>query len=314
MGVEIELQGIAIAELAELVADILPGVATAVSSAEYRIDVPDGGPWRVEIDFALLKELAREQGPDGGRDADLLAALAVDALRAASSVIVPCEIVSPPIPVDRLPARMDTLVDTLRRAGAKGTRQSFLYAFGLHLNIEPPDLVADKIVRYLKAFICLYDWIADESQIDLSRRMTPYVDAYGRDYELLVADPGYSPDMAQLIDDYLVYNPTRDRALDMLPMFSHLDEERVRRVVDDPLVKSRPAFHYRLANSSVDEPGWSIASPWNLWMVIETLAEDPDRLDECARLFMEDRQRLLHGFHKRWVTTVRDWLSGDGAS
>jgi len=314
VGVEIELQGIAVQDLAALVAATLNGEATAVSSAEYSIDVPDHGSYRVEIDFALLKQLARERDPDVGGDADLFAALAVDALQAASSVVVPCEIVTPPIPLDQLPTTMDPLVEALRRAGAKGTRQSLLYAFGLHLNVEAPSLDADTITRYLRAFICLYDWIADESQIDLSRRMTPYINAYGRDYELLVANPGYAPGLAGLIDDYLAHNPTRDRALDMLPMFAQLDEERVRQVVDDPLVKARPAFHYRLANSSVDEPGWSIASPWNLWMHIETLAQDPARLDECARLFIEDRQRLLHGFRKQWVAELREWLAGADAS
>jgi len=314
VGVEIELQGIAVADLAALVAATLGGEATALSSAEYSIDVPGHGTYRVEIDFALLKQLARERDPDTGGDADLFAALAVDALQAASSVVVPCEIVSPPIPLDRLPATMDPLVDALRQAGAKGTRQSLLYAFGLHLNVETPSLDADTITRYLRAFVCLYDWIADESQIDLSRRMTPYIDAYGRDYELLVADPDYAPDLARLIDDYLAHNPTRDRALDMLPMFTHLDERRVRQVVDDPLVKARPAFHYRLANSSVDEPGWSVAYPWNLWMQIETLAQDPARLNECARLFIEDRQRLLHGFHKQWVAELRNWLAGADGS
>ena len=118
VGVEIELQGIAVEDLAALVAATLDGEATVVSSAEYSIDAPGHGTYRVEIDFALLKQLARERDPDVGSDADLFAALAVDALQAASSVVVPCEIVSPPIPLDRLAATMDPLVDALRRVQA----------------------------------------------------------------------------------------------------------------------------------------------------------------------------------------------------
>jgi hypothetical protein len=33
------------------------------------------------------------------------------------------------------------------------------------------------------------------------------------------------PDLDTLIDDYLEYNPTRNRALDFLPLFLHLDED-----------------------------------------------------------------------------------------
>jgi hypothetical protein len=310
VGVEIELQGIDIGELAALTAATLGGEVTPASAVEFDIEVPQQGDYRVEVDFALLKALARERRravPEGGEG---LMDFAVDLLSDVSSVTVPCEIVAPPIAMDAVAGPMDALVEALREAGAKGTRHSLLYAFGVHLNVEPPDLEATTIVRYLRAFVCLYDWILDEGEVDLSRRLSPYIKPYDRDYDLLVADPDYAPDWPTLIDDYLRYNPTRDRALDMLPMFAHVDEERVRATVDDPLVKARPAFHYRLANSCVGEPGWTIARPWNRWLEIERLAHGEKELATLARAFARDRSRVLRTVDKRWVSEVREWLSG----
>lgn len=311
VGVEIELQGIDIEDLAALTAATLGGEVTPVSAVEFDIEVPEQGDYRVEVDFALLKELARERRravPEGGEG---LMDFAVDLLNDVSSVTVPCEIVAPPIAMEAVAEPMDALVRALREAGAKGTRHSLLYAFGVHLNVEPPDLEAATIARYLRAFVCLYDWIVDEGEVDLSRRLSPYIKPYDRAYDLLVADPEYAPDWPTLIDDYLEYNPTRDRALDMLPMFAHMDEERVRATVDDALVKARPAFHYRLANSCVDEPDWTIANPWNRWMEIERLAAGGRDLATLASAFARDRSRMLRTVDNRWASEVREWLAGD---
>ena len=165
-----------------------------------------------------------------------------------------------------------------------------------------------KIAAYLQAFVCLYDWILDEGQVDLSRRMTPYIDPYPKDYDLLITGADYRPDWPSLIGDYLSHNPTRDRAMDMLPMFASVDEERVRDATDDPLIKARPAFHYRLANSCVDEDGWSIAHPWNRWMQVERLAADRERLARVCAAFRTERQRILQKIDKRWVSKVKAWL------
>ena len=308
VGIEIELQGIDANELAELTAETLGGTVERVSSVEFNVDVPDFGEFRVEVDFKLLKELAREgEGRSDAGDEGLMN-FAIDLLGGASAVLVPCEIVSPPMPMQSMPEPMDALVERLRAAGAKGTRQSVLYAFGVHLNVEPPDLEAGTVLDYLRAFVCLYDWIVEESRVDVSRQITPYIRPYKRDYDLLIADPDYAPDWPGLIDDYLEHNPTRDRAMDMLPMFAHVDEERVAAVVDDPLIKPRPAFHYRLANSCIDEDNWSIANPWNRWVPIERLAADADALRACLRGFAQDRERMLRNVDKRWARESRQWV------
>ena len=101
----------------------------------------------------------------------------------------------------------------------------------------------------LKSFFCLYDWMIDVERPDLARRVTPYINHFESDYIKLVLNRDYDPTIEQLIDDYLEYNPTRNRNLDMLPLFAFIDEKRVRSVVDDPRVNARPTFHYRLPNT-----------------------------------------------------------------
>lgn len=308
VGVELELSGIAVDELASLTAETLGGTVERVSSVEFNVAVPRFDDFRVEVDLKLLKDLAREREARIDEGDKSLMDFAVDLLDGASAILVPCEIVTPPLPIRELAEPLDLLVQRLREAGAEGTQRSFLYAFGVHLNVEPPDLEASTIVDYLRAFVCLYDWIVHEGEVDASRQMSPFIRRYDKAYELLVADPDYKPGWSQLIDDYLAHNPTRDRAMDMLPMFAAIDEARVRNVVDDPLIKARPAFHYRLANSCVDEDEWSIAAPWNHWMRIERLALDPDALSTCGIAFAEDRGRVLRGVDKRWLHEVRQWL------
>jgi len=306
VGVEFEFQGVAVHELAGVVATTLRGESRQVSDAEYEVAVPGQGDYRVEIDFALLKKMASDKS-----DADETSAaedLAVDLMAAASSLFVPCEVVAPPLPMTDLAAPMEALTRAIREAGGQGTRQSPVYAFGVHLNVEPPDLSPATVSAYLKAFVCLYDWIVWAGEVDLSRRITPFIDRFPKEYEALVTRPDYAPDWRNLIADYLALNPTRNRALDMLPMFATVNEEAVSAAVEDDLVKARPAFHYRLANCCIDEPHWSIAAPWERWLKIEHLANDTDLLQSCCAAFQADRERLISNIDNRWRDEVQAWL------
>lgn len=304
VGVEIELQGIRVDALAALVARVLGGEVRERSTAHFEVVTSDSASWRVEVDMQLLQELARE-----ARDGDPIKGLLADALGAASSLLVPCEIVSPPLPMDRLARPMADLVTALHEAGARGTRHTPWYAFGLHFNVDLPNLDVSTQLAFLQAFVCAYDWLRWHGRVDPARRLTPYIDGYPRDFELLVTDPGYAADQDTLIDDYLAHNPTRNRALDLLPLFQHLDPERVRAVVDDDLVKPRPALHYRLANSSVDEPDWSIRHPWAEWVALERLAGDPAALAACCEAFRTHRSQLLHPVTANWRKASEQWLS-----
>jgi hypothetical protein len=312
LGVELEMAGLDIDALSVLVADHVHGEVKAVSRYEHVVHGDAAGDWQVELDFAYLKERGRDDAAEREDDAEQgvfaqLDGAAEELLAAGSRMLVPMEVVTPPLPMDRLDD-LDLLVARLRDAGARGTRDGLAFAFGLHLNPELPDTDAVTMTRYLKAFLCLFDWLKAESQVDLLRRMTVYIDPFPRDYVRRVVDPDYWPDLATLVDDYLAANPTRNRALDMLPPFAEVDEARVRAVVDDDRIKPRPALHYRLPNCEIDEPGWGVRDAWLDWLQVEHLAGDDDRLPRVCAAFCEHLDRPLGRLMGDWAESVAPWL------
>jgi hypothetical protein len=223
---------------------------------------------------------------------------------------VPIEVVAPPIALDQL-SRLDTMVRALRIAGAQGTDESFIAAYGVHINPEIPEQTPEVIHRYLRAFALLQWWLMDAHELDPMRRLTPYINPWPEAYLLEVLsldDPGQN----ELIDSYLTHNPTRNRALDMLPLFAHLDRERVQGVVEDRRVKSRPTFHYRLPNCRIEQSDWSLARSWRLWCTVEALAWDDDALNTLGAAFLDAQRPLLGVAHADWIETVSLWLADRG--
>lgn len=306
IGVEIELGGLELEAVVAVVADFFGGRIAEHGRYERAILGDPAGPWQVEIDFAWLKELGRRERDAGDALAGLEEA-GEDLVRAASAWMVPVEVVSPPLPLARL-AEVDALIARLRAAGAQGTGGSLINAFGLQINPEVPATDATTLRRYLQAFLCLFDWLQGRAQVDLARRLTAFVAPFPKAYVRLVVDPDYRPDLAGLIDDYLAANPTRNRALDLLPLFLHLDPERVRRVVDDPRVTARPTLHYRLPNSEVDRPGWGVRPVWEDWLQIEHLVAEPERLATLCRAYADFLDRPLSGLIEDWTIESRAWL------
>ncbi|MDX1556625.1 MAG: amidoligase family protein [Xanthomonadales bacterium] len=307
VGVEIELQGIAVDELAKVVCAAIGGDIHEVSRSEFELEVPSQGTYRIEVDYALLKELAKEEA-QGGNDDMLSQDWVLEALDTISAIVVPCEIVSPPLPMETIGEPMDAIVNAVREAGANGTNASIAYAFGVHLNVEPPDMQAATILSFMRAFVCLFDWLVWAGKVDLSRRVTPYINSFPRDYQALILDSDYDPDFATLTADYLEHNATRNRALDMLPMLASVDENAVFDAVDDDRVNARPTFHYRLENSCVDEPDWSIADSWNRWFKVEQLAADEDARSMLCAEMLADADRFLHPVDNHWRKRVQSWV------
>jgi hypothetical protein len=164
------------------------------------------------------------------------------------------------------------------------------------------------LLRYLQAFLCLYDWLQWRADMDLTRRLTVFVDPFPKEYVRRVVDPDYQPELGALIDDYLHANPTRNRALDLLPLFLHLDEKRVRAKVKDPRVKPRPALHYRLPDCEIDRPDWGLRTVWVDWLQVEHLAAEPDRLRKICGAYSDFLDRPLGGLFKNWQEKVTPWL------
>lgn len=306
VGVELEMGGLDIDTLSRLVAHHVGGNVEVISRYEHVVHGDSAGDWIIELDFAYLKQKGRE-----GRDPRAVLAgvdeAAESLVRAGAAQIVPLEVVSPPLPMDRL-TDMDRLVEGLRAAGARGTTHSLVYAFGMQVNPEMPATDAATIAHYLKAFLCLFDWLKARAKVDFARRLTVYVDPFPTNYVRKVVNPEYAPDLPTLIDDYLEANPTRNRALDMLPLFAHLDEGRVRAVVDDTRIKSRPALHYRLPNCEIDRPDWGIHVAWADWLQVERLAADPDRLEALCTRYTAVLDRPIGRLLENWAEQVASWL------
>lgn len=313
VGVEIEFAGLMGSRIVDVVVDCLGGETIRDSAAEYRIARTRIGDLRVELDSQLLQRLAEDQSGDAAEYPDWLAEVSdwtTDLIGRLASRIVPWEVVTGPLAMDAL-APLDDLVDALRRAGALGTRHAPHYAFGLHLNPELPDLDAATVRAWFKAFLCLKDWLRLRCRPDLLRTMSPYISDFDPDYVRRVVAPAYRPSLPSFMDDYLEANPTRNRSMDLLPLFAEIDEARLRRQIDDPLVKARPTLHYRLPNCEIDDPDWSIGQIWEDWLEVERLAADDARLDEMGEAYAA----WLHGFRlpfdDTWGRETPRWLERD---
>lgn len=300
VGVELEMAGLRPEAVARAVVDTIGGQIETRNAFVTDITGADAGDFRVELDADVLKsrtyqtylsEMGIEIGD--GQTREHLETI----LSRIAGLVVPIELVCPPVPwcelevIDRIRARLQQL-------GARGTEASAFYAFGLQLNIEAARLDADYLLAILRAFLLRYDHLIEHEQVDLSRRITPFIQSHPEEYVVHVLQPDYAPDIDELIEDFLRLTPTRNRPLDMLPLFAHIDRDRVMAApVETELIKPRPAFHYRLPSCRIDDPQWSLADAWNRWVGIEQLADDRERINrEC-------RHRLSQS------GPLRQWLS-----
>ncbi len=308
-GFEFEFAGPDIKTSARIVGDVFGGEHLVRSTFEHVLR-SELGDFSIEIDASLLKDKKYEKP---------LRAIGIDpqktntewleiALLDTFSTLVPIEIGTPPIPIDQLD-RLDDLRQRLHDARAKGTRASILYAFGFHINPELPSEDPAVIRDFLRAFMLLYPWMKQRAEVDMTRRISPFINSFPDDYARLILRPDYPASRQRLIDDYLQHNPTRNRPLDMLPVLAHLDRARVIRRVEDPhLVKPRPAFHYRLPNCMLDEPDWRVAREWNTWVAVERLAYDPARLAEMSRDYLQADRQSFKPFVDKWPAVLESYI------
>jgi hypothetical protein len=268
-----------------------------VKRDRYNFEVKDSrlGDFRVKLDSRLGHSQRVRPGLLGETQAKLSSLIG-----SAASLVVPIEIVAPPIPIQRLPA-LDELLYRLRAAGAEGTEASVLFAFGLHLNPEVPRLEPDCITAIVKAFAMLSPWLWRATAPDAMRRLLGFAEPFPEDYVRRVAREDYWPEFAGLMDDYLASNPTRNRDLDLLPLLTFLDEDHVRRRLPDVKINARPTFHYRLPDTRLDDPDRGVVTEWNRWVAVERLAEDRELLAAVCRAYLNH-----DGKPDTWVDRVSD--------
>jgi hypothetical protein len=306
VGVEIEFSGLELEPAARLVRDLYGGRIEQQDKHSFAVLETSLGRVEVELDASYAHP--RDRGPETLESSikDKLAGLQDKLATTLGDVVslwLPYEVVAPPIVIERLP-ELDRLIVALRKNRAKGTHSSLIYGFGLQLNPEVAKIEADDLRRHLQAYLLLSPWLRAEVDVDPTRRVLPFTEPFPSAYLDAALSPTYRPELAGLIDDYLTHNPTRNRELDLLPLFAHIDPERVVRAVPEQKVKSRPTFHYRLPNSRIDEPQWGgVVEEWNRWVRVERLAFDQRRLDEAIAAY-----RAHRGTQKDWVERSRQWL------
>lgn len=313
-GFEFEVGNVSIEEVAKALHDKFGGTIKKTSPFEFHIEELEIGDLKIERDTQLLTSLKyrdwlQELGVDfsPGSDAEKIEH-EVDKL---SRWLVPCELVTSPIPFSKFD-QLETMVSVLKDVGAEGTQESLHYAFGLHINPEVPSMEVDVILPFVQAFLLMSDWIIDDSDTDFSRRfLTKYIDPFPGSYAELILDNDYCPSMMQFMDDYLEHNPTRNRPLDMLPIFYEVDKDRLMDALPEEqksLIKGRPAFHYRLPDCRVGEPGWSAAAEWNRWVFIEQIAENSNLREKLIQMWKKEQSTFSLNHKSSWIKQVGQFI------
>lgn len=308
IGVEIEMAGVTLETMADAVIAEFGGHLQADDPFVFHVCDSEVGDFVLELDARVLKDRAyREHLGRLGIELDDADQAALERwLADAAGRLVPHEMVAPPIPVAMLP-RLDRVRATLQQAGALGTERALLYAFGLQLNIEIAQRDPESLLAILRAFVLMVEVLTTAGAIDLARRLSPYIRPFPGSFVRTILEPGFRPDMGGLIDTYLEHNPTRNRPLDLLPLFAEIDPERVAAApVEHELVKPRPAFHYRLPNCEIDNPDWSLATPFNGWVEVERLAADHERLRHLGEEYLERPAQALGRWADDWARRLRD--------
>jgi len=313
VGFELEFSGIELNDVAQLIANLFNGTPRQVNKFLHYVNGTQYGDFKIELDTALLKdekylEFLDKIGIDI-RNHPIQHSIE-DALAKISSLIVPYEIAAPPLPINNLDP-IERIREQLQKNQAAGTKDSFIYAFGLHINPEVPATDLKTILDYFRSFLLLYRWIFEESGIDLARRISPFINEFPSEYVKIVLSPDYAPDSPRFAADYLDYNPTRNRTLDLLPLIGYINRDLFPEI-REMNVSTRPTFHYRLPNCLIDDPSWTIAREWKYWVIIERLANKPEKMNELIENYFELMESNKLDFKNQWNIKVKKWLQKNG--
>ena len=277
VGVEIEFALVEAHYAADAVARAIGGRVRREGLHRAVIEESPIGRVKFELDTRFAKPADKPDIIDRALEEFDLRETAADMLAA----VVPVEMITEPL--DRAGLEiLDTAIAALRKAGAVGTRHSPINAFGMHLNIalDPCDPVL--AVRIAAAYAFVEPWLRRQMEVNLSRRATPFVDPYPPGYLRTLARAfagGEAPGLGGFLAIYVDWNPTRNRGLDMWPMLGFLDRAAAEEALGAPVKGPRPAFHYRLPDSDIENPRWTPRGDLARWERIEALAETPEAFE-----------------------------------
>ncbi|RBI86362.1 hypothetical protein DRV85_06335 [Rhodosalinus halophilus] len=261
VGIEVEFGALPPERAAEICEDRFGGDLRQVSASEWRLEGSRVGNLKIYLDSAW-----RPGGSD--RAAEMGVAVARQ--------VVPIEIVTEPLPQTRLP-EIDALVAELAAAGAEGSRAHLLHGFGLHLNIALADPETGRdLLRVARAFALLEDWLRARDPLDLSRRVLPFTAPFPAAFVEALAALAPSDPPARLFDLIDAHLTSRNHGLDLMPAYAHLAPERFARhaAAAAGAVAARPAYHFRMPESRIGEPEWSLSYDWRRWWLVERVASE----------------------------------------
>ncbi|AQU81466.1 MULTISPECIES: amidoligase family protein [unclassified Halomonas] len=314
VGVEVEFAGLPPRDTAELVCGLFGGELNVVSPHRLLVEGTRWGEFGIELDTQYahpvpeLLESGHESDSEWARQQHQRRVVFHQKTRELIgdmvTGLVPTEIVCPPVPWNELET-LDTLFQTLRDRGAKGTDASLLYGFGLHLNPEVERLDVDYLLTMMRAYLLLASWLRDEIKVDITREVLPHANPFPKEYALKILDFNYQPDLDSFIEDYLHFNPTRNRELDLLPLFAYLRPEHPHPLLHTLLIKPRPTFHYRLPNAQLSQLGWGSVMEWNRWVEVEKLAANASILRaRCDEYIAYHNRPLLARFKEKLLSLL----------
>lgn len=311
IGFEFEFTGVSMEDVAAIIQNLYGGTLQKISTYVFEVTDSALGTFKLELDAQLLREKKYETylSKIGIRLAEFKNRQSIeDSLKELASSVVPFEIITPPISLSSL-TEMNPLLHELRRHQVKGTGSSFLYAFGLHVNPEAPELREKSILNHLRAYVMLDGWIRKDARINISRRLTPFINEYDEKFIHHILQPDYQPGLNELIRDYFAFGNSRNRPLDLLPLFMHINEKLTATLISEEITSSRPTYHYRLPNCSLDDETWTLAEEWNRWVLVETLANDNQAIDQYSRAWLKMKSDTLIGFDQKWIKLMDRWVT-----
>ncbi|WP_158970414.1 amidoligase family protein [Chachezhania sediminis] len=264
VGIEIEFGGLSPEEAARCAAAAVHGSAAPLGPAEWHVPNSDCGALDIYLDTKFRPQSA---------------GFLADAVISLGRSVIPVEVVTEPRPQADLPV-MESMLSALTARGAKGSGDGLAWSFGLHLNVElaDPKSGAD-LPPVALAFALLEPWLRARDPMDFSRRILPFASTFPDGFVDEMAHAGPEMDMDTFVGIVGRHIASRNHGLDLLPAIAAVRPDEFQHYYPgNTTVKPRPAFHYRMPDSRLGTPGWSLAYEWRRWVLIERVARAPHLL------------------------------------
>lgn len=315
VGFEFEFAGAGLDACVSTIQDLFGGSIQPKHSMHAQVVDTQLGDFTVELDAAPLQKLAdkleTQHTPD--KHPTQMRQQISQFITEVSMQVVPMEITTSPLSFEQLP-ELEKLRSALQAKQAKGTKTNITHAFGMHINPEIPSQQVQSSVNMLKAFLLLYPWLLKLMEVDYTRRLLTYIKPFSTEYLEHILTMPEPKNWQEFAEDYVTYNPTRNRALDFLPLLAHMCPEIADRLDEHnkALLKPRPAYHYRLPNCEINDPDWTIARDWNYWVQVEELACHQDKLDALIARYLVMKDQYFMGAEQEWVKYLeQEYFTGD---